>query len=443
VLPQVLSTIARHNMLSSGRRVIAAVSGGPDSVCLLHILRELVPAALAGVAHFNHQLRGAESEEDEQFVSALAAAFHLPFHRASAAIGPGNLEQNARRARRAFFKGLIEQGSADRVALGHTRDDQAETVLFRLLRGSGLSGLAGILPVTAEGFIRPLLEIRREDVLAYLREHRTPWREDSSNRSPKFARNRIRHTLLPQLARDWNPQIGGTLAQLADLAYEEEVWWAAEIARHEPALIRGPGSVEFQAPPMAHLPRALLRRLIRHAIRLAKGDLTGIDYTHVEQVVALVRAESGSARVALPRLTAVRSFDWLLLSAPESRLPSDPLAISTPGTYLWPPSNPLIQLEISGPLLGAEPCDTLDLVLRGWRAGDQYQPLGHQSATKLKELFQKARVPSWRRASWPIVTYKGKILWAKEFGPSVDDFGEHAGLFVEEIPFPAESFNSK
>lgn len=416
-------------MLPSGTRVIAAVSGGPDSVCLLHLLRELAPQALVGIAHFNHQLRGAESEEDERFVAALAAGFHLPFHRASADIGPGNLEQNARRARRNFFRSLIEQGAADRIALGHTLDDQAETVLFRLLRGSGLSGLAGVLPVTTEGIVRPLLEVRREDVLAYLREHRIAWREDSSNVSPRFARNRIRQSLLPQLASEWNPQIATALAQLADVAYEEEVWWAGELARHEGQLIVTPGSVELSTPALARMPRALLRRLIRHAIRLAKGTLTGIEYAHIEQVVELALAEGGSARVMLPGLSGVRSLDWLRLSVPAPRRDLAAVAVTSPGTYAWPQSNPLIQLKISCPSQAGEPCDTLDLELRGWQPGDQYQPLGHPHAAKVKELFQKARVPSWRRASWPIVTGKGKILWAKEFGPSV----EPSGLLIREI----------
>jgi tRNA(Ile)-lysidine synthase len=291
------------------------------------------------------------------------------------------------------------------------------------------------LPITTEGLIRPLLENRRADVLAYLSEHRIAWREDSSNRSPQFARNRIRHSLLPELARDWNPQIATALAQLADVAYEEEVWWAAEFARHESAWIATPGSVELETPSVAHMPRALLRRLIRHAIRLSRGTLTGIDYAHIEQVVALATAESGSARVTLPGLTVARSFDWMRLSAPSPRPDLDVVQVTRPGNYSWPQSKPLIQLEMSYSSQVGDPCDTLDLELRGWRAGDLYQPLGSKHATKLKELFQKARVPSWRRASWPIITSKGKILWAKEFGPSVEQAGKDLKVRIREIPF--------
>jgi len=400
-------------------------------VALLHILRSLVPDTLMGVAHFNHGLRGAESDEDEQFVAALAGQFGLPFYRSDGKLGAGNLEQHARRARAGFFRELIEQRVADRVAVGHTLDDQAETVLFRLLRGSGLSGLAGILPVTAEGIIRPLIQVRREDVRGYLRDRRIGWREDSSNQSSQFTRNRIRQTLLPELARDWNPQIEVALAQLADVAYEEEVWWASEVARHASAWIVGPGSVEMSTPLLASMPRALLRRLMRHAIRHAKGDLLGIDHSHIEFLVDLTSVAKGSASRALPGLMVVQSFDWLALQAPAGDRSVEPVAVRAPGTYLWRHSNPMIQLVINSAIHAPNACDTLDLELRGWRAGDAYWPLGHQHPAKLKDLFQKARVPSWRRASWPMITGKGKILWAKEFGPSVDA----SGLSIWEIPY--------
>ncbi len=162
-----LKTISRYSMLAPGDRVMVAVSGGPDSVCLLHVLRE-ARVAVAGVAHFNHKLRGEASEEDERFVAALAERMTLPFYRAQSDLRGvrGNLEQAARRARGDFFRSLIRDGAANRVATGHTRDDQAETVLFRFLRGSGLAGLAGIHPVTSDGFIRPFIEVTRAERLS-------------------------------------------------------------------------------------------------------------------------------------------------------------------------------------------------------------------------------------------------------------------------------------
>jgi tRNA(Ile)-lysidine synthase len=189
----VLKSISRYNMLTRENRVIVAVSGGPDSVCLLHALGEL-EMNLAGVAHFNHKLRGEESEGDERFVAALASRLGIPFYRAQARVGDagGNLEETARYARREFLLGLIRDRAGDRIALGHTRDDQAETVLFRVLRGSGLAGLAGIQPVTADGFVRPLIQVTRAGVLEFLKARGIEWREDRSNQDARFARNRIR-----------------------------------------------------------------------------------------------------------------------------------------------------------------------------------------------------------------------------------------------------------
>ena len=211
-----------------------AVSGGPDSVCLLHVLLELAPRlgiAVTAVAHLNHKLRGEASDEDERFVAEMALRAGVPFFCERVRVGEenGNLEQAARRARHAFFSRLIKDGVANRIATGHTADDQAETVLFRLLRGSGLAGLSGILPVTREGIVRPLMDVSRADVIEILRARGLHWREDATNQDARFARNRIRHSLLPQLAREWNPRLSESLAHLADLAREEEQWWQQEI----------------------------------------------------------------------------------------------------------------------------------------------------------------------------------------------------------------------
>ncbi len=435
MLEQVASTISRYSMLAPGDRVIVAVSGGPDSVCLLHVLRGLeIP--VVGVAHVNHKLRGEASEEDERFVAGMAREMGLRFHSTVAVCSAGNLEQTARRARRDFFHDLIRQGLADRIALGHTRDDQAETVLFRMLRGSGLAGLAGILPVTAEGLMRPLLGVTRSEVETFLRERGIPWREDSSNREPRFARNRIRHELLPRLKQDWNPRLTEALAHLADLAYEEERWWAAEIARlAKRMLVTSPGAVEVSVRDLAGLPRAVARRLVRHAIRLVKGNLHGIQFGHIENVLEL--PESGG-EAQFPGIHAIRSFDWVRLAVPD-RTERNPLGgeITVPGRRLAPDGNSMICLDVIRPARGADACATLKsdlyfrsvpekLVLRGWKPGDRYCPVGHANDRKLKELFQRERIPSWRRPFWPILCCGDKILWARDFGPAAE-YGKPAG----------------
>ena len=426
--------------------MIVAVSGGPDSVCLLHVLREL-GIRVAGVAHVNHKLRGEASEEDQRFVSALSRELGVEFYSIDGVCGAGNLEQAARRIRREFFHDLIQRGMADRIALGHTRDDQAETVLFRMLRGSGLAGLAGILPVTAEGLFRPLLGVTRGEVEAYLRHRGIAWREDASNREPKFARNRIRHQLLPTLQQDWNPRLDEALVQMADLAYEEERWWAAEVARYAgQLLVISPGAVEAQASELARLPRALARRLIRHAIRQAKGSLRGVAFSHVEDVLEL---PEGGGRAELPGIHAIRSFDWVRLEVPGSTPQLGDGEVSVPGSRLAPDGNSMICLEVIQQRQDPKACATLKsdlyfrtiperLFLRGWKPGDRYRPVGHAGDWKLKELFQRIRVPSWRRPFWPILCMGDKILWTRDFGPAAEysDNGGPCQLRIREIPAP-------
>jgi tRNA(Ile)-lysidine synthase len=217
-----------------------------------------------------------------------------------------NLEQAARDARLDFFRGLIETATVDRVATGHTRSDQAETVLFRLLRGAGTAGLAGIRPVTNDGIVRPLLEVDRVEVEQFLRDRGFSWRDDSSNASSAFARNRIRHALLPQLTADWNPAMAETLAHLADWAQAEESYWDAELARLAPSYLKmEPPAVLLGTDALGALPLAAARRLVRYAVEAAKGDLHGIGYGHLAGVLELA-PDPRAGYLPLLRLAAHR-----------------------------------------------------------------------------------------------------------------------------------------
>ncbi len=450
MLERVLKTISRYNMLAPGARVAVAVSGGADSVCLLHILSECAAqlgVTLAGVAHFNHKLRGAASDEDERSVEELAARLRLPFYCSAAEMGlvRDNLEQASRRARRDFFASLMQRAEVDCVALGHTRDDQAETVLFRLLRGSGLAGLAGIYPVTPDRFIRPLIGVTRADVEEFMRARGIEWREDASNQETRFARNRIRHDLLPQLARDWNPRISEALSNLADLALEEELWWKGALDGQAVEWDERSGGIELNALALTTLPRALARRLARRAILRAKGDLLGIEYAHVERILELAARDAGHGHLCLPGLDVLRSFDRIRFLSSGLLLPPDPIEVTVPGTYTAPDGNSRIRLELS------EACANLSkelswgripapVVLRGWRPGDHYRPVGQFRDQKVKEMFQRARVPSWQRRFWPILSSGNKILWARQFGPAAEYVtGEFPVLRISEAPNPGGS----
>ena len=278
---RVADFISRYSLFAHGRPVGVAVSGGGDSVCLLHVLAELAPrwALKLSVLHLDHKLRGEASDGDAAFVRDLASRLGLPLHqkevdvrRLQAETG-ANLEQVAREARRAFFLECLQAGLVDRIATGHTRTDQAETVLFRLLRGGGTAGLAGILPVTREGLVHPLLDVDRAEVEAFLKERNLEWREDATNRDPSFARNRIRHQLLPELARDWNPAIHSILARTATLARDEELYWEPEITRLAGEhFLRESKALLLSAEALRALALPVARRLVRRAIQDAKGD---------------------------------------------------------------------------------------------------------------------------------------------------------------------------
>jgi tRNA(Ile)-lysidine synthase len=380
-----------------------AVSGGADSVYLLH---DLLARGLAVVVlHVNHMLRGAESDGDETFVRELGAKLGLEVLVRRARVAGGNVEQEARRARYGWFRELTGAGVVDRVALGHTRSDQAETVLFRFLRGSGTAGLAGIRPETSDGMWRPLLHLTREEVRESLRTRGIAWREDSSNRNLSLARNRIRCQLLPALERDWNPGLADTLAQTADWALEEERYWAAEINRLAARCFReAPGGLIVNWP--RGLAAAVERRLVRHAIERAKGDLRGIEFGHVESVRAM-----RSGRLNLPGVTVERSFGESRMVASgggEGGIAAKIRLELLPAASVYNGDKYQLDWERLSP----------PLMLRSWLPGDRYRRAGRDKEERLKLLFQKARVPVWERRSWPVLVCGGNIAWTREFGPA-------------------------
>jgi tRNA(Ile)-lysidine synthase len=440
MLETVAATIARYRMFEPGHKVAIAVSGGADSVCLLHVLRELAPRwnLRLHVLHLNHRLRGAESDEDAAFVKTLAAEFGLPFclREADLRTASRNLEEAAREARLAFFRDQLSSGAADRVALGHTRSDQAETVLFRFLRGAATAGLAGIRPITREGIARPLIAVERFQVEQFLQARGISWREDSTNGSLGFARNRIRHQLLPALARDWNPAIVRALAQTADWALAEEAYWEAEIHRLAALYLHfGNGFVRLNTACLRDLPLAAARRLVRRAMEMVKGDLLAVEFAHVDAVLALAESTEGHGRLQTPGLDIMRSFEWVRFSKPatspglETRNYAFP--VSPPASIAIPGEDYAVSLEVTENSADSQDCDSVynkvmvlvdpvrlsgQLTLRNWRPGDQYQPSGTSREQKIKTFFQEFRIPLWERRHWPVLVDGDSIIWTRQFG---------------------------
>jgi tRNA(Ile)-lysidine synthase len=277
-----------------------------------------------------------------------------------------------------------------------------------------------------------LIDVTRAEVLDFLRARNLPHREDSSNRDPRFARNRIRASLLPQLARDWNPRISESLAQLAHLAHDEELWWSTHLDQLAPAILHTrAGGIEIHASALAQLPPAVARRLVRRAITQVKGDLRRVEYAHIEGVLELAAQSEGDGRLRLPGIDVRRSFDWIRLASAASRQDFATTRLAIPGVYPLSAATNL-HLEVA-PHPSKPPKDaTLKtaelslrrlppvLELRGWKPGDHYRPEGQVRDQKIKEMFQMERVPSWLRSSWPIVSSGDQIVWSRKFGAAAE-----------------------
>ncbi len=430
-------------MLDPGDYVGVAVSGGADSVCLLHVLLELAGefGLTLRVLHLNHGWRGADSDADADFVADVATRLGLPCLVERALPGSeSNLEQAGRNARLDFFARAREAYGLACIATGHTRSDQAETVLYRLLRGSGTAGLSGIRPVTGDGRIRPLLDCSRDDVLGFLLKHNLTWREDATNADASFHRNRIRHQLLPLLRRDYQPAVADVLAATAELARDEEAWWAEQVETVLPQVIekRNPHGIVILADKLSSQHPALSRRVIRRLLSEVRGDLRGLDLVHVDRVRQLAAQKEGHGRIQIPGVDVFRSFEWLRLGPlrTESRFaldyayPIERKESSTPRTVPVGAAGIAICLQIQPEHVSVaykpynEEAVELDATklsdpveLRNWHPGDTIQLPGREPV-KLKQLFQEFRIPLWDRHLWPVLTSAGAVVWSRRFGPS-------------------------
>ena len=517
-------------MLRAGERVGVAVSGGIDSVSLLRLMLELRAelGIVVSVVHFNHKLRGAESEGDELFVAALARAHGLEFYCDSDDVAgyareqKVSLETAARELRYGFFRHLIREGAQglkpvsdgerlrgpegplfhgrhddsaqinlsqqtdgsqlmhgshsaasgqsriDKILTGHTLDDQAETVLMRVIRGAGIRGLAGIhprIPVEDDNgeicgeIARPLLGLRRRELESYLNEIGQSWREDASNADAKFTRNRIRKLLVPLLEKEFNPAVAETLAELSEIARGEEDYWDNEVAgwmgtgvhwsepewarkRAEAAsLVQILSAIEpSKIPEVSWLvmnasidllwfvgePVAVQRRIIK-----AVGDEAGIplEFKHIEEIARFAVEERGGGKgLSLPLGWRIRKdADHLVFVTPDLR------GTAEPGDYEYDlPRKQKVRVAEIGSVfeLAAIPADAsgynpdqlLDpeslpgpLKVRNWRAGDRFWPSHTKSPKKIKELLQERHLAQPERKLWPVVMSGDEIIWVKGF----------------------------
>ena len=436
---QVLHYVRERNLLRAGDRVAVAVSGGADSVALLRVLLELRGelGIVIAVAHFNHQLRGAESDSDEQFVAELAAKHDLPFFagrgdvRGHADINHRSLEHAARFLRYQWLIDLAHQERFDAIATAHNSDDQAETVLMKFLRGAGTKGLAGIHPVLVLDevpIIRPLLETPRAGIETYLDSLRQPWREDHTNLDTQHTRNRIRHELLPLLERDYNPNLRQLLAETAEVALGEEDFWQTTVGLERIARHPQPCSLLLSGFELFHvsLQRRLLKQFLeREGFPPAFHHIEDLRRCALGQTPVVGLPGDWLARREADRLQLIpaRPPASELTTAYEYRLPIPgschaPLAGLTLQATVVPAE--AAALEPSGTLLLLDRIGS-PLTLRNWQPGDRFRPAHTGSEEKLKRLFSEKRIPADQRRLWPVALAGNEIVWVRGF-PVAHDF---------------------
>ena len=426
---RVLADIQRHRLVPSGARAIVALSGGGDSVALLHARKRLV---LAGAAHLNHQLRASEADDDEAFCRALTGRLGIPFVSDRVDVASlaraqrRSIEDAARAARYAFLDRARDHLGADVVATGHTRDDQAETFLLRIIRGAGTRGL-GVIRRRAGRIVRPLLDCTREELRAYLLAKNEAFREDATNADVRVARNRVRHELIPLLRSRFSPGVVATLAREAALAEQDEDFLSRQAIDLAGRIVLSGNDtrVEIAAAGLASAHRALSSRVAQIALARFAGRRP-IAFDHVDRLLGLAGSVSNGA-VSLPGQTAIKVGDVISLR-PDRRqaveLNSFAFPLSIPGEVhaggwtvgaaeLSPAPERLMTWAGRGSQVGvAAAAVALPLAVRSRRPGDRFRPLGAPGGRKLQDFLVDRKVPRADRESLPLVVDgRGRIVW--------------------------------
>jgi tRNA(Ile)-lysidine synthase len=423
---RVLATIRRHGQLHGGETVLVAVSGGADSVALLDLLHEVSPVLRLSLhaAHVHHGLRP-EAESDADFVGHLCERLAVPYHLERVAVRREppweGLEAEARRARYSALLARARALGAHRVATGHTADDQAETVLMRLLQGAGPRGLAGILPARGP-VIRPLLETRRREIERYLRERGLGWVEDTTNRDPRLLRNRIRHEVLPLLGEVWGAGVVESLCRSAAVAHR----WVVDLekrARVELDRLAGRGPLGFVFP-VAEL-QALPDELAFQVLLLAASELgetrplRGAAQRSLRQFLKpaagrrsvrlgslAIELSGRRLRVGPARPAVLETRQWPvpgILELGEVGLRLEARCFQRPADYIPPRERDRVAFDADG--LPAT------LLVRPRRSGDHFPPFGGAGERRLKSFLIDAEVPRWERPRVPLLEARGQILW--------------------------------
>ena len=435
-------------MLYPGQRVLAAVSGGPDSIAMLHLLydlREELKLTIQ-VAHLQHGIRGEEAIEDARFVARLAERLGLICHFKEIDLpqlkvaSKTSLEEIGRMERYRFFAETAQRHGLDAVVTAHSADDQAETIVMRLFRGAGRTGLRGIVPVSrlpvgvdcrcaGVMLIRPLLGAHRREVMEFLEQRELTYRNDSSNKDLFFLRNWIRLKLMPQVSEKFGDSLAARLCAQAEVLREEEDY-LADLARQHLANVSDGRKLNRKL--FLNVNKALQRRVIRLWIEQRRGHLRAVGFDHIEAALSLISAGPPQGRLAFPGgWQLAREYEWITFERDHPNV--KPRRYS----YQYKPGMTLAVIEagitIDSELIDAVPVKLLDdlmeavfdagllkgsLRVRNFRNGDRFRPLGMEGHKKVKDLFIANRLPSRLRTALPLLVLDDEILWIPGFGRS-------------------------
>lgn len=429
LISRVEHTVRRQRLFRPGDTLVVGLSGGADSSALLDLLTKLPDYNLHLIAaHLNHTLRGAESDADEEFCRELASRYAIPYESRRvdvtkmAADFRLNLEDAGRRARIEFLDEVRCIYGAAAVILAHHADDQAETVLMRLLRGSGMTGLSGMAHRNLRGYLRPLLDISRADIERYLLARGLSWREDASNSDTAYLRNRIRHQLLP-LLEEYNPAIRSCLAATASILGDDETLLGELAARAFSGSCRmEEGRVACGVGQLRELNPALRRRVLRHAFMQLTGTLVGVGLRHIDALCDLIDSGRPNSRLALPQgVAAVREYDRLLLIRADADIhdAAFELLIAEPGLYDLPHGGSIaVDASATAPFPTDPGTACFDLgnipfpwLVRTFRPGDRIAPFGMSGRKKVKDIFIDRKIPFSERKRIPLLFCGDELVW--------------------------------
>ncbi|MFO7154788.1 MAG: tRNA lysidine(34) synthetase TilS [Caldicoprobacter oshimai] len=434
MLAKVLHTIHKYNMLSPGERVLVGISGGPDSVALLHVLKRLEKDMGIEVyaAHVHHGIRGTVADRDAEFVAQLCQQWNVPLFvervdvpRLADEWGL-TLEEAGRIVRYRFFDKVLQDIRGHKVALGHNRDDQAETILHHILRGTGMQGLQGIKPVRQNKFIRPLIEVSRAEIEEYCHQNGLEFRVDATNQDVAYTRNRIRHELIPYIKRHFNPNIVDALVRMGAIIRDEEEFLQDYCQKEYDKLVRAfsQNKLRIDLDEFLARPIAVRRRVLRMALKSIGGTLDEIGANHVEDILDMALNSTTGAMLTLPNdIKALKDYDNLVVWRGEFRpsVPPFEYSLDVPGSVIIKECGIEVivqrvqhkEVSFSSPWRAYIDGDVINgkLRVRNRRQGDRFKPFGMEGTKKLKEYFIDRKVPRHERDGIPLVVDEKNIIW--------------------------------